>query len=210
MSQYSTLYKPSIVGNAKKASSNQDGTKVPSNLESTIFSPHPLPDSIIESVPLIHSLPPDSLEVYTKAILAHIVEHRSERISTDEDFIRLQKSLKLSDMSEDFGIIYTSFYLIIREILRGKLPQSKLRSGLLELNLPALVVDQIIRSTVDLRNDRYRLYKFQEKSSCRWPTIAKFKWRIDVIISSGSLGRVMRPNILLRVRYHHRQLDRLF
>ena len=37
-------------------------------------------------------------------------------------------------------------------------------------------------------------------SRIRCPRLERLRWRVDVVISSGSLSRVMRPTILMQVR----------
>lgn len=207
---YSTQFKPSIKPTQQANKSNaQDPTKIPTNLElngTILFAPEIIPEEVHLTVPLLHSLPSDTLENISTRIFEDILKDKlslyDNSISLDDNFILLQKSLKLSELKDNFGIIYTALYRILRVILRNKIPQSKVRSGLLQLNFPIQVIDVIVKSAVDLRNDKISLIKFQDNIVCRWPTISKLKWRIDVVISSGSLSRVMRPTILMRVSYH--------
>lgn len=203
-----------------------------------LFSPHPVPDEVRLAVPILNHLNSSEsaemnhpgLGVISDTILKHICSVYVDESLTnaldsdsdpynvgltviasqvDEDMIKLQKLLKLTELKENFGVIYTAYYRIIRTIIRSKIPQSKAKIGILQLNMPAVVVDGIIKATVDLRNDKVILRGFQDDKTCRWPTITKLKWRVDVIISSGSLGRVMRPNILIKVNaklYNHRRI----
>ena len=40
---------------------------------------------------------------------------------------------------------------------------------------------------------------FAVESRIRCPRLERLRWRVDVVISSGSLSRVMRPSVLLQV-----------
>lgn len=212
MSNYSAQYKPSIAAKPSvKAQTPQDPTKFPTDLESTIFSPSQVPDEVKAAVSIWHSLIEQKLNLgdISKGIINHIrtsyennYELDAETLQgsiNDSSFLSLQKSLKLSDLDSNFGVVYTSLYRLLRVIVRNKISLSKARSGLLSFHVPVEVVDAIVLSVGDIRSQPIKVTKFNTPYLTKFTTLSKLRWRVDVVISSGSLSRVMRPTILMQV-----------
>jgi hypothetical protein len=67
--------------------------------------------------------------------------------------------------------------------------------------LAALGLDATIAADVAgaARRGRAALLAFSEAAAPRGPGIAAVRWRVDVIISSGALGKVMRPAVLMEL-----------
>lgn len=209
MSNYSAQFKPSINVKSSKSQQVQDPTKFPTSLEvPTIFSQgnnnfSAIPEEVKASVSLLHSLPSDTLANIIQNMLDHLLSIEDFHAdSIDIDFINLQrKQLKLGELKDQFSVIYTALYQIIRTTVRNKINLSTLRSSLQLFNYPSPVSEKLVNHVMLLRSKAYSLQKFNQSFQCKWPTVAKLRWRIDVVISSGSLSRVMRPNIIMQV-YH--------
>eukprot|EP01040_Poterioochromonas_malhamensis_P003304 gene3304-3524_t len=64
------------------------------------------------------------------------------------------------------------------------------------MNAPGPVVEEIVKEVMTSRLP-YELLATQHR--VQFFKLEKIRWRIDVVISSGSLSRVMKPNILMQM-----------
>lgn len=167
------------------------------------FTKDRLTDEIVKTKALLEILPEDSLGEITKKIVQHLVmtsydpSHSVEE--KDELFISFQKSLNLEDIGGDFGVIYSGICSILRMAIRSQVKLTVFFEDLTLLKFPPPVVEAMAKI---LAKSRPLLESKICQSSCRFPSLQKFRWRVDVIISSGSLSRIMRPIMLFQVRVH--------
>lgn len=170
----------------------QDPTKVPLGIDNqTYFTPQ-IPEEIKEIVPILHRLTSDILNEILQSIILYL---KGNQI-TDEQFIILTKLSNKIEGGFDVSLIYTGLYLIINIAIRQKIKNIIIKNDLLKMNLPSNVIDDIIRY---IRISRFDIENSALQYRIRLPRLEKLRWRVDVIISSGSLSRVLRPTILMQM-----------
>jgi hypothetical protein len=174
-----------------KGGQPQDPTLCPNGIDtSTFFSPH-IPEEIKVAVPLLHLTPIDVVKTYISSILHYLLSH-SVVSELNENIYGQNVSAR------ETNLMITGLYLILKLALRNKVKLSAIKGDLLKMNIPQGVVEEIgkvvteSRTNYELLSQHYRISSFHK--------LEKVRWRIDVVISSGSLSRVMRPNILMQVR----------
>lgn len=179
-------------GGRSKSTAVADPKSFPSNLvEATTFFAGPVPNEIKSSIELFHSTPVETIEnliaIATKYIMAD-----SSRFNLDQEIYQAFPSPEVANA------LLTAVYLILRTSLRNKAKISIIKRDLLSMNIPAPMVAKFCESMVASRSPMERVMATQKR--IHFPKLEKVRWRIDVAISSGSLTRVMRPNILMQVR----------
>jgi hypothetical protein len=175
-----------------KGGQPQDPTVCPNGIDtSTFFSPH-IPEEIKVTVPLLHSTPVDIVKTYISSILHYLLSHSV--VSELNENVYGQNGIS----ARETNLMISGLYLILKLALRNKVKLSAIKGDLLKMNIPQAVVEEIgkvvseSRTNYELLSQHYRISSFHK--------LEKVRWRIDVVISSGSLSRVMRPNILIQVR----------
>lgn len=175
----------------RTAAPPQDPTKVPAGIDtSTYFAPS-IPDEVKACVPLFHIVPTEIL----RETLQNVLHYLKGGEVTDEQFLAMQRvSNKVEDL--DYGVYFTGVYTIIRVAIRLKTKSETIRADLTKMNVPGGVVDDLIRV---IRVSRFDIENAALANRIRFPRLEKLRWRVDVIISSGSLSRVLRPTILMQM-----------
>ena len=169
-----------------------DPTKVPTGIDTSTFFAPTIFDEVKAAVPLFHSMPQDIIRASLEIVRKHLTVGPIE----DEEFILLQNKLKQA--GEEFGIMFTGLYSIIRTAVYSKTPLPSIITDLKSINVPPSVADDISRVISGSRQD---LESRAVALRPGFPHMQKLRWRVDVNISSGSLSRVMRPTILMQVRF---------
>lgn len=170
----------------------QDPTKVPNGIDNiTYFTPQ-IPSEVKEIVPLLHKI---TIEIF-REILSSVLLYLKGNTITDEQFLVLQRLSNKIEGGIDIGLLYSGLYTIIRIAIRQKVKNDVIKNDLLKMNLPSHIVDDIIRV---IRISRFDIENTALVNRIRFPRLEKLRWRVDVIISSGSLSRVLRPTILMQM-----------
>lgn len=171
---------------------------------STFFTPL-IPREVKETINLMHvGISPEKLSSTVIKILRNILT-TDNSFKNDKKFIEFQTSLDLQSLEEKFGVIYTGLYEILHVALKRKIKQSAFTSHLRLMNTPEDAVIPLSKVYSQLLQDAKSKYSIVDANliplnTCKWlPKLANLKWRIDITISSGSLSRVMRPNILFQM-----------
>ena len=171
-----------------KSSADEQPTKIPNGIDSsTFFSPH-IPEDIKHAFALFYKYPADLIEGLTKLIVKYLA---------DEAKFVLPSKLYSSDIDQDdLNLLMTAIYLIFKQAIRTKSKQSIVRNDLTSMRLPVSFIDIICN---ELCEARMNLESVALTNRLHFAKLEKLRWRIDVIISSGSLSRIMRPSILMQV-----------
>mmetsp|Transcript_3762 Transcript_3762/g.5838 ORF Transcript_3762/g.5838 Transcript_3762/m.5838 type:complete len:240 (-) Transcript_3762:151-870(-) len=180
-----------VKGFGRTAASTQDPTKVPKGIDtSTYFAPS-IPDEVKQTIPLLHITPS---EVLSDTLSKVVLMVNGEPVS-DESLVILQRGAsKIEGM--DYGLLFTGLYSIIRIAIRQKAKSASIHSDLLKMNCPAPAADEIVRV---IQTSRTSMESSALCHRIRFPRLEKLRWRVDVIISSGSLSRVLRPVVLMQM-----------
>jgi len=190
---------------SKKDLPPEDPTRLPRNMEhcKTTFFGATLPEEFKASIPLLHALPPDALRPMLQQLVALL--KGTVKDITDEQFLNSQRKMlhKLEGLElatpfdgVSYGTLFSGLYTLLRVAVRSKSPADVLRSDLLRMHVPAAAVDTLLRGVQAVRSD-VEAYAISNRIRC--PRLERLRWRVDVVISSGSLSRVMRPTILMQM-----------
>jgi hypothetical protein len=99
---------------------------------------------------------------------------------------------------EELNLLLTAIYLILRQAIRTKSKLSVVRADLTKMKLPASFSEAVC---LELGQSRMAIESIVLANRLQFAKLEKVRWRIDVVISSGSLSRIMRPSILMQVFY---------
>jgi hypothetical protein len=184
----------------KTAAVPQDPTKVPNGIDtSTYFAPS-IPQEVKEIVPILHTVSPELLRETLSTIMNYL---KGNLVITDEHFLSLQRmAAKLekeggaSSGAGDYGLFFTGLYSMIKIAIQFKIKNDSIRKDLLKMNVPSQVIEDVIRV---IRISRFDIERAALANRIRFPRLEKLRWRVDVVISSGSLSRVLRPTILMQM-----------
>ena len=166
---------------------------------SPLFAPGKIPTEITTAIKMLGekaSAGSEMGDIVKKIIQDIVLNSNDDSDDRDESFIALQKSLSCQDMKSDFGLIYTGIYSILKRTIRSKQPVSQFNSDMTILGLPTEIVEAMTRV---LLRSRPLLESSICYTKCKFPSLQKLRWRVDVVISSGSLSRVMRPIMMFQI-----------
>jgi len=173
----------------KPKAAPSDPLQVPKDIDGISFFGKTIPESVIQSVPLLHAMKVD--DVSTIVLLAVDI-FNSNDISAN---IKKPNACKhISD--DDFAVVLSALYITLKLIVRTKIHAKAMQSDLLKLHYPQATIDVLLPL---VQSKRVLLETMALSHRCRFPTIDKFRWRVDVTISSGLLSKIMRPNLLFQV-----------
>lgn len=166
-----------------------DPVQVPKEIDGVTFFGKSIPESVIRSVPLLHAMLKDDVSIIT--LLAVDILNANDISTTIE---KPNSCKHIAD--DDFSVVLSGIYVTIKLIIRSKIHAKAIQSDLLKLHYPKSAIDVLLPV---VQSRRALLESMMLSHRCRFPTIDKFRWRVDVTISSGLLSKVMRPNLLFQV-----------
>ena len=172
---------------------DDDPTQCPPKIDrSTFFSPT-IPSEVRACILLMHM---ESASETIASVLKGISSYLQAAPSamTAENFAVLEKRTKLD--KGNAGVLLSGLYTILRICIRNKLRPPQISTDLLKMNVPQFVVDGLLAVA---GSARLSLERATIDRRLRFPSISRFRWRIDIVISSGLTSRVMRPNILMQM-----------
>lgn len=172
----------------KGKSKTVDPTLVPSGIDASTFFTPSIPDEIKLAMPLFHRYSPDTLKL--------LIQKMFEYIIVQDGFALDRNSFGADANIDELNLLMTAIYIIIRTIIRNKVKLSVVKTDLTAIHLPKESMEDIGKGVMKLRT---KLEAAAVDSRIHFPKLEKLKWRIDVVISTGVLSRVMRPNILMQV-----------
>ena len=175
-----------------------DPTQCPKDIDRLTFFHPTIPSEVRAMVPLLHSI--TNLEELADRIVNDWIDRESDIVSpkkeADNLVILYAKSLGGAVTPETLSIILTGFFSILRYVLKNKFVIKTVGEDLLKMNVPKAFVNSIVNR---LREKRKGLELKIYENRLGFPNLSKLRWRVDVIISTGSLSRVMKPNITFQV-----------
>jgi len=180
------MSRPTATKTTKGAS--EDPTKIPAGIDaSTFFSPH-IPDDIRAAFRLFQEYPVDLLAGLTKLMVKYL--------AMGDSFVLPSKLYSSEVSQEHLNLLMTAIYFILKQAVRTKTKISVVKADLTTMRLPAAFIEVIAN---ELCQARMNLESVAVTHRLHFAKLEKLRWRIDVIISSGSLSRIMRPSILMQV-----------
>jgi hypothetical protein len=173
----------------------QDPTQCPPGIDTTTYFSPSIPLEVKAAIPLFHLAPHSIVVGLLKSALAYQQHQQPARFQLDPSLYHPQQ--QTNNLSpEDLNTLLTALYFITRSSIRNKVKISVIQQDLLKMNVPKEVVDVVVQSIGAQRlaiEDQIISHRVQ------FNKLEKVRWRMDVIISSGTLSRVMRPSILMQV-----------
>lgn len=164
-------------------------TRIPPGIDlTTFFAPH-IPDDVRAAFLLFHEYPSDLITGLTKLMVKYL---------SVGDTFSLPPKLYSSEVSQEhLNLLMTAIYIILKQAIRTKSKISVVRADLTAMKMPASFVETVCN---ELCEARMNLESVAVTNRLHFAHLEKLRWRIDVIISSGSLSRIMRPSILMQVQ----------
>lgn len=98
--------------------------------------------------------------------------------------------------SIESGSVWTAIQVIIFTAIRLRIKASVVGSDLKRMCVPDEAVDVVVEL---LKRERSQRESGILSNRARFPRLESLHWRVDVAISSSSLLRVFRPNILMQI-----------
>eukprot|EP01031_Cornospumella_fuschlensis_P025604 gene25604-30922_t len=177
-------------GKSKSALNAGDLTIYPVGfVENTTFFIQ-VPEEVKSSIELLHKAPTENIVPLIDIALKYLQEDVNEFV-LDTTVYEKFPSVATTNL------LVTSLYLILRTALRTKAKLSVIKKDLLSINVPPAVVSEICQRMSTLRLPLEQTMVSTKRIS--FAKLQKLRWRIDVCISTGSLSRVMRPQILMQM-----------
>ena len=175
-----------------------DPTQCPKDIDHLTFFQPTIPMEVRAMVPMVHSL--SNIEELADRIVNDWIGRESDILTpkkeNDNLVILYAKSLGGAVPPENLSTILTGFFSILRYVLKNKIVIKKVEEDLLKMNIPKAFVSSLVKH---LRGKRKELELKIYENKLGFPSLKKFRWRVDVVISTGTLSRVMRPNIIFQV-----------
>jgi hypothetical protein len=178
-----------------KTKKQTDPLKVPSGIDASTYFFPTIPEEVKSATTVFHSYPPDTLEKIIDKVFQYLILNKIKIEEINADQSEFGEELKVGD----FNLMMSGTFFIINTAVRNKINITTLRTDLTSMNIPKPFIDVTASRLMKFRS---QLEATAIESRIRFPKLNKLRWRIDVTISSGSLSRIMRPNILMQVEIH--------
>lgn len=190
-----TSKRRSIPNFLKKA--EVDPKAVPGGIDRQTYFAGPIPEEVRLSVPLLHDLPPE----VGKSMVYRIIEAmiRSEGVESESMQLLhavMKKGFPASMTDPTASIIITGLHSLLQTCITQKVRPKQFESDLALMNVPQSIISVMVGAVGKVRSE---LESAALSRRLRCPQISKFRWRIDVTLSTGLLSKVMRPSILVQM-----------
>jgi hypothetical protein len=176
----------------KKKEVVQDPTRIAAGAEVGTFLAPAAPDDVRAAVPLLHALPAEHYAPLMKAVYKYI----QEGSLSESAFNAMQTAAEFENV--DFGTLLSGMYTLVTIITRMKTKLSVVATDLAKMNFPAPFIELLVKL---LRSSRPGLERLALTRSDHLPRLLSLRWRVDVVISSSSLSREMKPIITMEVQH---------
>ena len=163
--------------------------KIPNGIDSSTFLAPIIPEDVKAAFKLFHAYPNELISGLTKLVVKYL--------ATGDNF-SLPSKLYSSEVDQaHLNLLMTAIYIIMKQAVRTKSKLSVVRADLTAMKFPSSFAEGVCN---ELYQARMNLESVSVTNRLHFANLEKLRWRIDVVISSGSLSRIMRPNILMQVR----------
>jgi hypothetical protein len=158
---------------------------------STFFAPV-IPEEVKIAVTLLHKYPLDELKILIERVFTYLASSKR-----DQDDFEISSNLLGSDTNQpEVNTILTGIYLTVRTAVRTKVKLSSIHANLISMNMPEEFSKIVCKGLMKFRQT---IEKAAKENRIQLPKLQTLRWRVDVTVSSGSLSRIMRPNILFQM-----------
>lgn len=173
---------------SKATAADEHPAKIPAGIDvSTFFAPI-IPEDVKHAFLLFHQYPQELIAGLTKLMVKTLASG---------DKFSVPAKLYASEVDQDhLNLLMTAIYIIFKQAVRTKSKLSVIRTDLTTMRFPQHFVELVCN---EMCSARMNLESAALTNRLHFAKLEKLRWRIDVIISSGSLSRIMRPSILMQV-----------
>lgn len=206
-----------------------DATACPVGIDAlTCFAPYCIPAEVRASIPLFHALSTSAVQQALENLLSYLLDHNSvagaysklggvtQNGVTDEQFLAFQADLRTSSSSSapfdadvHAAVVLSALYSIVLHVVVTRVKLSTLESDLKAMNMPPAAAGLVCKGIKMCRkrlDDRFlsssagpTVASVRHLMRTTYPKLERFRWRVDVTISNGSLTKVMRPSVTMQM-----------
>ena len=191
---------------AFRRKSEIDLTQFPPKYKTVTFygKPASIPAEFKQVIPLLHACTASQKKTIRQCV-ARVVQYMLDSAMFDnpetglDSYHAFQEGLMKENNAlsvNDCNLIVTALHGVIRFAVNSKTYTAIIVTNLKEMHVPETVADDLGNA---INKCRSALEMNAVTKSIGFPKISSFRWRVDVVISSGSLSRVMRPNIVMQL-----------
>jgi hypothetical protein len=155
----------------------------------TFFSPF-IPDEVRYAVPYLHAVSRDIVLKIIDDVLS------DESICDKEDSFVILYTRAFALSAEEVSLLLTAIQSIARFTIKNKVTFQTISTDLKKMNIPDPINEHFV---MRMRQRRSALEKLATLHRVGFPVLRRLRWRVDVVISTGSLGRVMKPVLMLQM-----------
>lgn len=145
-----------------------------------------------EVIDLLHKYPLNALKVLIERVFVYLASSKQEQF----DFEIPPYLLGNDTIQSEVNALLTGIYLIVRTAIRTKVKQTTLHANMISMKMPEDFARIICKGIIKFRET---IEKAAIENRIQFPKLQTLRYRVDVTVSSGSLSRIMRPNILFQM-----------
>ena len=181
-----------------------DVTVMPERVTGTFFGNSWLsvPDEVRAVVPMLHQQECDAhtLRACLQQVVAYLRDNGIFAGAAGGDAYRkFQKAVSANSGGlggDEVNSLFTGMYSVLVAAVASKAQVITVAEDLKRCHFPAAAVDDV---SAVLTKSRAALEEAAVRGRIGFAQLDKLRWRVDVVISSGSLSRVMRPTLLMEM-----------
>jgi len=148
------------------------------------------------AIPHLASLPQPLARKLLPLILSYLNAPDHDNIPTlQQDISSIQKEADPS-IASTLPVVFTGLMYILRLAIKSRVTVENFQNDLAEIRIPQPIITDLV--TV-LKKSRGNLESSALENRLKFPTLTSLRWRVDVIISSSNLARVLTPLLTMQV-----------
>eukprot|EP01041_Mallomonas_annulata_P007111 gene7111-14461_t len=165
---------------------------VNSNLgDAKLFFGSIVPEEVAICIDHINKEPEENLNKIISILIVYILDN-TDFYSHWDNF----KSRINENDCESVNIIFSGLYTIIHEIIRSKVTLEVSNHNLKSLGFAEHISHLINAALIDIREKLEKKFTIEPMG---FPKIKKLRWRVDVVMSSGTLSKVMQQTVTMQI-----------
>ena len=164
-------------------------TVCPKNIDNSTFFTPSIPEEVKQIIPILHEL-----SIETSKNILHYVLNLSSSINEDLVFSNSFKSLGVAN--ETSGVLISGIKEVIHSAIKSKVSFDVINADLKKMNFPE---EFLLVFITEFKKLRKVIENNMHDNKIGFAKLSNFRWRVDIVITSGSLSRVMCPSIIFQV-----------
>eukprot|EP01112_Ceratiomyxa_fruticulosa_P009221 TRINITY_DN2401_c0_g1_i1.p1 TRINITY_DN2401_c0_g1~~TRINITY_DN2401_c0_g1_i1.p1 ORF type:complete len:210 (+),score=33.90 TRINITY_DN2401_c0_g1_i1:173-802(+) len=165
-------------------------------MDRTSFLGPSISTDVKAALPHFAGLPQPLARKLLPLILSYLNSPDHDNIPTlHQDISAIQKEAD-STVAPTIPIVFTGLMYIIRLAIKSRVSVENFQNDLADIRIPQPIITDLV--TV-LKKSRGNLESSALENRLKFPTLTSLRWRVDVIISSSNLARVLTPLLTMQV-----------